>query len=115
LSEGVQNRVFLCNDVKPSTVIEFIDDQSIVPLNREIEPTVLPIVPQPRFWPSIMVSAAETENKKQRTDKHTNQPNARQTRVYGKEKKKSDSNSEKTEAESGNDFTTQNKLDCKYR
>lgn len=106
-----ENRVFLCNGVKPSSVIDFIDEQSIVRSNKQIEPAALPTAPQPRFWPSFIVSAAEVDSKKQRSSKHTAQPNARQTRVYGnKDKKKSET---KTEDEPQSENV--DKLKCKYR
>ncbi|KAI6188116.1 hypothetical protein M3Y98_00319300 [Aphelenchoides besseyi] len=81
-------QVILCNGVKPSDVEMLIDVTPFVKTDASIS---LAMIPQHRFWPSMIVSAAsDVENKKIRSTKHTSQPpNARHNRVYGKEKKKS--------------------------
>lgn len=112
LASDVPNRVFLCNGIRPSVVVDILDEESVVPLNKKIEPTVLPIAPEPRFWPTFVASAADADSKKQKSNKHTAQPNARHTRVYGKDKKKSDSTDDVEDVtESPRDL----KLGCRYR
>lgn len=109
LIESVPNTVFVCNGFRPSDIAGLLDEESIVPSNKEIAPTVLPIAPEPRFWPSVIVSAEDDNSKKQRSNKHTNQPSTRQTKVYGKKK---NSNSVSAEAL---ELTLSEKLNCKYR
>lgn len=109
LASDVPNRIFLCNGVRPSAAVEILDEEAVVPLNKKIDPTVLPIAPEPRFWPIFVASAADADAKKQRSNKHTAQANARQTRVYGK--KKSDSVDDAEVIESPRDA----KLGCRYR
>lgn len=95
--------------------MSFVKEQSIVRFNKQIEPTILPTAPEPRFWPTFVVSAAEISEKKSRSSKHTTQPNARQTRVYGKEKKKSDDAVEEKHESKNLEQRFDNKLSCKYR
>lgn len=110
-NDEVSNRVFLCNGIRPSIVADILNAQTVEPLNKKIEPTVLPTAPEPHFWPVFVASAAEAESKKQRSSKHTAQPNARQNKIYGKDKKKSDSASAEERTESPRDA----KLGCRYR
>ncbi|KAI6201392.1 hypothetical protein M3Y96_00836900 [Aphelenchoides besseyi] len=104
-------QVILCNGVKPSDVEMLIDVTPFVKTDASIS---LAMIPQHRFWPSMIVSAAsDVENKKIRSTKHTSQPpNARHNRVYGKEKKKLEPIDD---APIQSSVDKLDKLACKYR
>ncbi|CAD5214790.1 unnamed protein product [Bursaphelenchus okinawaensis] len=76
-----EHHVQLCNGIKASELS--ILESKMIPLHEHVEEIALPLMPQRRFWPSVFASAEPAVK-----SKHTDQPNARKERIYGKDKKK---------------------------
>ncbi|CAD5221146.1 unnamed protein product [Bursaphelenchus xylophilus] len=128
-----EHQVQLCNGIKASELS--ILDSRMTPLHEHVDEIALPSMIQHRFWPSMFASA-EPANQKAKS-KHTDQPNARKERIYGKDKKKASSDGQqhveykkeekkierkikkekpkKQEIKEEKVEKVENKLDCKYR